>query len=332
MVHNLISSYGLLKHFEIKNAKPCSKDDLLIFHSSDYIDHLSAHNEESPEDVTDEQLEFGLGYDCPVIDRTYDYIKFVAGGTICAVNELLNGSEIAINWTGGWHHAQRDGAEGFCYVNDIVIGIQKLRPKFPKILYIDLDIHHGNGVENAFSFSKNIYTLSFHLREPGYFPGSGDHKDIGFGNGRGFCVNAPYKRNITGKMFIPYFRKIAELVYKTFEPNLCVVQCGGDVIVGDKLGGTNLIPSDLLECLSLILNWKIPKLFLGGGGYNLENTARYWTQVTALICGQNICEDIPDNEYFLNYGPDYTLNVVRKNLADENSLEDLETIYRYISG
>lgn len=99
-----------------------------------------------------------LAYDCPLIDRIYDFVTQVAGSSMAAVDAVLNGAKFAINWSGGWHHAQRDKASGFCYVNDIVIGISKLRSKFQKVLYIDLDVHHGNagyglGIRLTFAFA-----------------------------------------------------------------------------------------------------------------------------------------------------------------------------------
>lgn len=101
----------------------------------------------------------------------------------------------------------RDEAEGFCYINDIGIAVQKLREKFKRIFYIDLDIHHGNGVENAFAFTKRVFTLSFHQYEVGFFPGSGNVSDCGLGTGRGYSANFPYKSGIRGNIFVKYFTK-----------------------------------------------------------------------------------------------------------------------------
>lgn len=101
----------------------------------------------------------------------------------------------------------RDEAEGFCYVNDIAIAIQRLRSQFRRVLYIDLDVHHGNGVENAFAYTRRVFTVSFHQYQPGFFPGSGNVMDCGHGNGKGYCVNFPYKSHIHGELFTKYFCK-----------------------------------------------------------------------------------------------------------------------------
>lgn len=99
----------------------------------------------------------------------------------------------------------RDEAEGFCYVNDIGIGLQRLRQKFQRILYIDLDVHHGNGVENGFAYSQRIFCLSFHQYEVGFYPGSGGVSAIGAGKGKGYTCNFPYRNGVRGELFCRYF-------------------------------------------------------------------------------------------------------------------------------
>lgn len=101
----------------------------------------------------------------------------------------------------------RDEAEGFCYVNDISIAIQRLRTQFQRILYIDLDVHHGNGVENAFAYTRRVFTVSFHQYHSGFYPGSGSVNDCGHGNGKGYCINFPYRPQIRGELFIKFFCK-----------------------------------------------------------------------------------------------------------------------------
>lgn len=331
VVDELVKSYELLQFCKIISPKRCTLEDLLSFHSADYVECLKRYNDEDDiEEVTDELQEFGLAYDCPMIEKVYDFATSIVGTTLAAVDAILAGATIAINWHGGWHHAQRDKAAGFCYVNDIVIGIHRLRTRFQKVLYLDLDVHHGDGVEDAFSFSKYVMTVSFHQHEPGYFPGTGAVSSIGVGPGKGYTVNAPYSRDITGDMFVPYFQNISSAVYNAFRPDVCIVQCGADIIVGDHLGGTNLIPEDCLKCVQQVLSWNTPTIFLGGGGYNVINTAKYWTQLTALILQKTISRDIPDNAFFPDFGPDFTLDIYRRNVKDGNTKDNLFRIEAFI--
>lgn len=204
-VHDLISSYDLLAKLTIQCSKLATLDHLKLCHSEDYLNALSRITASDDEDDTGE--EYGLNYDCPKIPKLLEFSQRIAGGTLSAVDALINGSSVAINWCGGWHHAQRDSAEGFCYVNDIVIGIQALlkTPQFQRVLYIDLDVHHGDGVENAFRKSKRVLTLSFHQHETGFFPGTGQALTTGFG-AQGYAVNFPFKRHMSGNYYKKYFQ------------------------------------------------------------------------------------------------------------------------------
>ena len=101
--------------------------------------------------------------DCPAFDGLYNFCQLSAGGSIDAANLLLNQeADICINWAGGLHHARKREASGFCYVNDIVLCIIELLKYLPRVLYIDIDVHHGDGVEEAFYLSNRVMTCSFH--------------------------------------------------------------------------------------------------------------------------------------------------------------------------
>uniref|UniRef100_A0A1I8NP91 Histone deacetylase n=1 Tax=Stomoxys calcitrans TaxID=35570 RepID=A0A1I8NP91_STOCA len=342
LTHNLIQSYGLLTQMERIRPILANTADLRGFHTPDYVKQLNnyedfskTHSNEIDDSLKEEEDNgecnlsdcHGLSYDCPPWPGVKDYVCAIAGATMTACDVLnKHKNEVIINWCGGWHHAEKDKASGFCYVNDIVLGILVLTTKFRRILYLDLDNHHGDGVANAFAATKRVLCLSFHQYECGYYPGSGSCQDKGSGNGLGYNINFPYKRGITGDKYTKYFKSIFSLVFDTYQPNVCVIQCGADVIVGDPLGGTNLVPQDLIECIQFVLNYEMPCVLLGGGGYNLPNASRYWCQLTAAICGQTLDEDIPsDNANFLRYGPDYCLHIKKvPTLRDENKVEYLE--------
>lgn len=104
-----------------------------------------------------------VGYDCPLFEGIYDYACSMTGASLAATQCLAQGeAKVAINWYGGWHHAMKDEASGFCYCNDIVLGILHLMDHFERVLYIDIDIHHGDGKECAML----ILTLSRDLPFP----------------------------------------------------------------------------------------------------------------------------------------------------------------------
>uniref|UniRef100_W8CB34 Histone deacetylase n=1 Tax=Ceratitis capitata TaxID=7213 RepID=W8CB34_CERCA len=361
LTHSLIGSYGLLMHMQQLKPKICTYADLRSFHNHAYVEQLVKKVTQSKQKVSENAFiadegenstsedeadndycldttfahrEYGLGFDCPSWRGMWEYVCAVAGGTMSACAALCKygtkndcNQTIIINWTGGWHHAQRERAAGYCYVNDIVLGILVLREHFNRILYIDLDVHHGDGVQQAFEITKHVFTFSMHQYECGFYPGTGGIDDCGFGSGKGYAANFPYHSGISGGSFCKYFKRILTKILACYKPEACVVQCGADVIVGDPLGGTNLTPADLLDCFDFILQSKLPTVLLGGGGYNFTNASRFWTQLTACCCSVELPDDIPaDDKYFLKYGPDYSLRIkASKFMKDLNTLEHLET-------
>ena len=120
-----------------------------------------------------------MGEDCPVFDGMYAFCQASSGGSIGGAVKLNRAhADVSINWAGGLHHAKKCEASGFCYANDIVLAILELLKHHKRVLYIDIDIHHGDGVEEAFYTTDRVLTLSFH-KFGEYFPGTGDVKDVG---------------------------------------------------------------------------------------------------------------------------------------------------------
>ncbi|CAB4068781.1 HDAC8 [Lepeophtheirus salmonis] len=295
MVSSLIQSYGLKEHMRIESSRDATEDELKSFHSQDYLDKLAAMETEEDAVNENDQEEIGIGYDCPWIPNIMSFVRRIAGGSITAAEALAkNECEIAVNWFGGWHHCQRDTASGFCYVNDIVLAIHALRKTFDKILYVDLDVHHGDGVENAFAFTPKVYTFSMHQYEAGFFPGSGKLEDCGRGKGTNFTTNVPIKRGIDDEQYAYIFTNLFDEICYAFRPDAIVVQCGGDILAGDPLGGFNVTLYGAGICIQKIMSINKPTLYLGGGGYNLSNTSIYWTYLTALLTGNVLPSDIPD--------------------------------------
>ncbi|EEB14146.1 histone deacetylase, putative [Pediculus humanus corporis] len=333
---SLISSYNLLSQCEVCKCEEATLEDLSSFHSFEYIEILKKiQNSSDLEDMMNcsEIADFNLGYDCPLFEGILDFVKLIAGSSLTAAKKLIKkymqNIPISINWFGGWHHAQRDEAGGFCYVNDIVIAIQYLLKFFKRILYIDLDVHHGNGVENAFIFSPRVLTFSIHKYEPGYFPSTGSIDDIGEGRGKFFTVNVPLKSGIKDDKYIKIFNVIFNKIIEKYKPDSIVVQCGADTLPEDPLGGFNVTPYGIGECLKSIINVKLPLLILGGGGYNIANTSKFWTYLTSLILNYPISNDIPPDDPFLTlYGPEYEIKInpsLRKDENDDDYIEKVTT-------
>ncbi|XP_018333043.1 histone deacetylase 8 [Agrilus planipennis] len=335
VVQDLIDSYELLfcENITAYSSVKATEEELKEFHSSAYIEFLKNSNDKEDLELLEEEAgEFGLTYDCHLLEKNYEFVQVIAGGSLTAANLLIKECcDIAINWFGGWHHSQRDAAEGFCYVNDVVLAIQRLYKKYNRILYIDLDVHHGNGVQNAFEFSKKILTLSFHKWAPGFYPGSGNVEDSGSGRGKYYSVNVPICEGTNDVTYYRLFNEIFPRILQRFQPLAVVVQCGADVINGDPIGQCNLTPKGMERCIKDVLKCDLPTLFLGGGGYNFENTARYWCYLTSVIVNVPLENDIPSvSEYFTNYGPSYEIDISPGNRKDHNTEEHINNVLSII--
>ncbi|XP_052810380.1 histone deacetylase 8-like isoform X2 [Mya arenaria] len=271
MVAGLIEAYRLTNLLSVVEPRAATFEDLCSFHDTEYLDFLQRlSNQDDQEKYDDVAQQYGLSYDCPAHPGVYDYAAMVSGATMQAAQSLMNDTaDVVINWFGGWHHGKKDAASGFCYTNDIVLGILKLREKFSKILYVDLDLHHGDGVEDAFCSTNKVMTVSVHKHDVGFFPGTGSINDVGFGKGRYHTVNIPLRDGIRDTEFSALVCRILVKVKEQYQPDVVVCQCGADGLAGDPMESFNLTPFALGKCLYTLLSWKLPLLLLGGDDVQL---------------------------------------------------------------
>lgn len=268
--------------------------------------------------------QFGLQDDCPPFEGLSDHVALVAGASITAAELVATGeADVAIAWDGGRHHAKKQSASGFCYVNDAVLAILALRkprkvrtpaaasdetstmPKtivkrFDRVMYIDLDLHWGDGVEEAFYTSPNVLTLSIHHFAPGFFPcyaastAPTEHgppgsltAEAGSGNK---SINIPLGLG-TSDVTLERIMEIAvQPLYQCWDPEVVVVQCGVDGLAEDPMNIWNLSTSAYVRAIQTVLSWRKPTVLLGGGGYKSENAARCWSLITAA-CLDRLSEE-----------------------------------------
>ncbi|KAJ6795647.1 histone deacetylase 6-like [Iris pallida] len=328
MAHNLVVHYSLHRLMEISRPYPASAADIRRFHSDDYVNFLSAVAPTLVLPLSDDSRRqhkrFNVGEDCPVFDGLFDFCQASAGGSIGAAVKMNRGdADIAINWAGGLHHAKKCEASGFCYVNDIVLGILELLKFHKRVLYVDIDVHHGDGVEEAFYTTDRVMTVSFH-KYGDFFPGTGHIKDVGFGHGKYYALNIPLNDGLDDDSFGGLFRPIIQKVMEVYQPEAVVLQCGADSLSGDRLGCFNLSVKGHADCLRFLRSFNVPLMVLGGGGYTIRNVARCWCYETAVAVGVEPDNKLPYNEYYEYFGPDYTLHVEPLSMENKNSAKDLE--------
>ena len=288
MTHQLILSYGLYRKMEVyrpRLSQGIETHEMQKFHSEEYVNFLKKISPDNMKQFSAQMQKFNIGEytDCPVFDGMYDFCATYTGCSLDGAVKLNHGlTDIAINWSGGLHHAKKTEASGFCYINDIVLAILELLKKHPRVLYIDIDIHHGDGVEEAFYTTDRVMTVSFH-KYGDFFPGTGDIKDVGAKSGKYYSVNVPLQEGITDESYETVFRPVMDKVMEMYRPTAVVLQCGADSLAGDRLGCFNLTLQGHAACVEYMKSFNVPLLVLGGGGYTVRNVARCWVLTLFIL-------------------------------------------------
>jgi histone deacetylase 3 len=251
--HSLVVNYELDKHMTVISPPPASAFDLMRFHSPEYVQFIKRVSPMNAEQYEKYFHKFNIGEDCPVFEGIFEFCSLYTGGSLEGAMRLNHGHcDIAINWSGGLHHAKKSEASGFCYVNDIVIGILELLKYHPRVLYIDIDIHHGDGVQEAFNLTDRVMTVSFHKYGNYFFPGTGDMFDIGTEAGRYYSVNIPLREGMDDVSYHDIFKPVILAVIENYSPTAIVLQCGADSLGSDRLGCFNLSFDGHAECVQFV--------------------------------------------------------------------------------
>ena len=263
--------------------KPANSEEILDFHSKKYINLLKKANRGFFEE---EWLKYGLGTsECPVFKGVYDYHALAAGATFLGAELIDDGkADVVFSPTGGFHHAGKDFAAGFCYINDIVLAIKKWLRKRKRVFYIDIDAHHGDQVQKAFYGTSKVMTVSFHESGHTLFPfKTGFENEIGRGHGKGYTINVPLPENTSDEEFLWAFDNIFLPVAQTFRPDVVIAVLGADVLYSDPFSNLQLTNNAISKALQAIQQVSPKLLVLGSGGYVREDIARTWALVWAIM-------------------------------------------------
>ncbi|KAL4432949.1 hypothetical protein ABPG74_014463 [Tetrahymena malaccensis] len=352
MTHSLIVGYGVYKDLDVYTTREATKEEIMQFHDQDYVEYLSNYVSSSKIDFLkkngcsiplidedakndcDKKKQYGIDVqaDCPGFDGLYTFSQLSTGGSIDAAHLIINNAaDIAINWGGGLHHAKKGEAYGFCYVNDIVICILELLKVFPRVLYIDIDVHHGDGVEEAFYTTNRVMTVSFHEFGEDFFPGTGGLNSNGEGLGKNYAVNVPLRPGMDDESYVQLFKNVMNKVMEVYRPDVVVFQTGADSLANDKIGHFNLSIKGHGQCLTYMMGFNVPLVVLGGGGYTIQNVSRCWAFETGLLVKKNLNGPIPvDDPFFHLYEKQNVLHVPIQQVENKNSKEDLNKIQEEI--
>ncbi|MDT4919657.1 MAG: acetoin utilization protein AcuC [Pseudonocardiales bacterium] len=292
----LARELGVLERLDLTEPRPADEQQLLTVHGASY---LAAVREASDDPAFS---GFGLGTsDDPVFPGMYDASALVAGGSAQAAVRLWRGEvEHAVNIAGGLHHAMRDYASGFCIFNDVVLAIRTLLAEgATKVAYIDIDVHHGDGVQAAFYDDPRVLTISLHQDPRTLFPGTGMPTEIGVGDAEGTSVNVALPPGTDDVGWLRAFRAIVPGAVRAFKPDVLVTQCGCDTHHEDPLANLELTVDGQRTAIAELhrLAHEVAGgkwLAFGGGGYGLVRCVpRTWTHLLAEACGRPVDAQTP---------------------------------------
>jgi len=285
--HDLVDRPGVT----VLDPAPASTETLAQFHTEAYLEALDKANSGTFEQP---MLDMGLGSaECPVYAGCFDYHRLVVGSTLAATEALLRDeADVAFVPSAGMHHAGKNFAAGFCYLNDPVLAILRLLREGLRVLYLDIDAHHGDQVQAAFYEDPRVLTISLHENPETLFPfHTGFVNEVGEGAGKGYTVNLPFAAGTSDDVYLWGFRQIVPPLVRAFRPDIVVAEIGADVLAADPMTHLLLTTHAYCEAVSFVKGTGLKVLALGGGGYLLGTVSRAWTLAWAIFNDVPIHDD-----------------------------------------
>ena len=300
--HELLAEYGAFEapNVRLMAPRPATKAELLLFHTTEYVDVVRALSE-GDSALPAWRYGFGPG-DNPIFEGMFDSEGLKVGSAIQAAELLLtNECDVAFSYSGGLHHGGPALASGFCVFNDAAVVIQWLLEQGQRVAYVDIDVHHGDGVQDAFYDSDRVLTISLHQDPRTLFPGTGFVHETGAGRGKGYCVNIPLPPYTDDERYLWAFREIVLPLLNRFTADVVVTQLGVDTHIQDPLANLALTTEGQSALFSTLAELAPKWLALGGGGYAMDVVPRAWTLALGVMAGIHWPEELPPG-YQARYG------------------------------
>lgn len=301
----LLSEYGALAAPNVEVVKPrvAEPEELALFHTQDYI-RVTRALSRGELSLPAGSYGFGPG-DNPIFSGMYETEALKVGSALQAAELLHRGDcEVAFSYSGGLHHAGPDFASGFCVFNDCAVAIQWLLDQGLRVAYVDIDVHHGDGVQNAFFDSDRVLTISLHQDPRSLFPGTGFIHEIGRGAGTGFSVNVPLPPLTFDEAYLRAFEAIVPPLLRRFSPDIVATQLGVDTHYTDPLANLALTTHGQLAVFQALEALSPRWLAFGGGGYAVDLVPRSWALAFGVMSGQELPAELPPS-YRKRYGGSY---------------------------
>ncbi len=293
--YELLEAYGAFDGANSLLVTPSPADESSVgaFHTRDYMAAVRTLSL-GLTGAQPQRFGFAQGGDNPTYPGMYEAAMLSAGATLTAARMVADGEvSAAFNISGGLHHAAARQASGFCVFNDPVVAIKYLLGRGLRVAYVDIDAHHGDGVQNAFYDEPRVLTISVHESGQYLFPGTGFAGETGAGEGVGYTVNLPLYPYTDDEIYLDTFESIVPPLVQAFDPDVLLTQLGIDSYHTDPLTHLQITSRGFIAAVARLGGLGYPWLATGGGGYDLGAVARCWTLAYGVMCGAEWPDRIP---------------------------------------
>ncbi len=300
ITRTLLEAIGALRPDDVAPVERLDERLLGAVHDAAYLEAVVRAGRG---ERVDDPRGFGLDTsDCPIVDGMHRVALRVADASVSAAELVASGQTLrALHLTGGMHHAHRARASGFCLVNDLALAIEHLTRRHGwRVAYLDLDAHHGDGVQAAFWDRGDVLTVSMHQSGRTLFPGTGAEDEIGVGAGRGLSVNLPLDPFTDDAGAVAAFDALVPDVIASFGPDVIVLQAGVDAHWRDPLARLALTGDGLdalfARAIELSERWCGGRMVVtGGGGYDAwRSVPRAWARLWGRLARRELPDDLPE--------------------------------------
>ena len=301
--YDLLEAYGAFGGDESQFLPPrlATEEEIESFHHGEYVQAVKGFSQGEGLDKASRYNFSGMG-DNPVYHGMYEAAALSTGASLVAAELVESGEvDVAFNISGGLHHAAAGNPSGFCVFNDPVVAIQYLVNKGLRVVYVDIDAHHGDGVQAGFYDTDKVLTISLHESGMFLFPGTGGVEEMGVGAGEGYSINLPLYPGTDDQIYLKAFREVVPPLIEAFKPDVIATQLGIDTYHTDPLTHLMLSSVGFEQAVLDFAAMDIPWLAFGGGGYDLGAVARCWTLAYGVMVEREWPDDLPGS-YVGKYG------------------------------
>ena len=296
-VRDTLQRLGAFRHpgAHVLTPRAATRDEIERIHDADYVEavmHASA-------DPDDDYYEWGLDpdKDTPPFAGMHEVSLLTTGGSLSAMEDVLAGhARVSVNYSGGLHHAMRRRASGFCIYNDPAIVCAQLADRGMKVAYVDIDAHHGDGVQAAFYETDRVLTISLHETGRTLFPGTGFADERGRGKGAGYTINVPLPPYTDDAAYLRAFDAVVPPLVERYRPDVLVTQQGIDPHFTDPLTHLQISTRARERMVHWFRATPYPWVAMGGGGYSLDAVRRTWSLEYLVMLGTDVPPELHDTD------------------------------------